>query len=308
MIQAKDRKSVIHPKNPVYAETITGNSGPVSVYFVSGELTGKERDPETGLYYYGARYLDPRTSRWLSVDPAMGEYIPLAPINDDARKQNQNLRGLGGIFNYINFHVYHYAGNNPVRILDPDGEAQTEGQKLYTAILARRFEQLDNAQRVQFKSDFSIVITRSGYDNENNGQYYQSTLSIMYRGETLNTINIQSTADHPNTVSEFNGKTLPSGTYTGTLLRNSPSYLRPIHLVDGVNAMEYNVYLIHGNQQTNIPGSEPTNKPYSAGCLIPRIDDFNEMIDILTSLGFVAGDTINVTIIDPIQPSFNNYW
>jgi len=27
--------------------------------------TGKERDSETGLYYYGARYLDSRTSRWL---------------------------------------------------------------------------------------------------------------------------------------------------------------------------------------------------------------------------------------------------
>ncbi|MDR2768116.1 MAG: hypothetical protein LBB82_07300 [Treponema sp.] len=26
-------------------------------------------DAETGLYYYGARYLDPKTSRWLSTDP-----------------------------------------------------------------------------------------------------------------------------------------------------------------------------------------------------------------------------------------------
>jgi RHS repeat-associated protein len=39
-------------------------------------FTGKELDGETGLYYYGARYLDPRTSRWLSTDPAMGEYVP----------------------------------------------------------------------------------------------------------------------------------------------------------------------------------------------------------------------------------------
>ena len=31
---------------------------------------------ETGLYYFGARYLDPKTSRWISADPAMGEYIP----------------------------------------------------------------------------------------------------------------------------------------------------------------------------------------------------------------------------------------
>ena len=83
----------------------------------------KELDEETGLYYYGARYLDPRTSRWLTGDPAIyqGDYIPVAPINDDARKHNQNLPGMGGIFNIVNMHAYHYAGNNPVKYVDPDG-------------------------------------------------------------------------------------------------------------------------------------------------------------------------------------------
>jgi RHS repeat-associated protein len=84
-------------------------------------FTGKELDPETGLYYYGARYLDPKTSRWISGDPALGEYIPVAPVNDEAKKQNQNLPGQGGVFNYVNLHVYHYAGNNPVKYTDPDG-------------------------------------------------------------------------------------------------------------------------------------------------------------------------------------------
>jgi RHS repeat-associated protein len=69
-------------------------------------FTGKERDSETGLYYYGARYLNPQTGLWLSADPAMGEYVP---------------HGLGGIYNTINFHSFAYAGNNPVRYTDPDG-------------------------------------------------------------------------------------------------------------------------------------------------------------------------------------------
>jgi RHS repeat-associated protein len=87
----------------------------------SGKLSGKELDPETGFYYYGARYLDPRTSRWLSGDPALGEYLPAAPVNDEVKKGNGNLPGQGGVFNLVNLHVYHYAGNNPVKYVDPDG-------------------------------------------------------------------------------------------------------------------------------------------------------------------------------------------
>ncbi|AGT44099.1 YD repeat-containing protein [Treponema pedis str. T A4] len=84
-------------------------------------FTGKELDEETGLYYYGARYLDPKYSRWLSGDPALNDYIPKAPVNDEAKKHYENLPGMGGLFNVVNLHVYHYAGNNPVKYIDPDG-------------------------------------------------------------------------------------------------------------------------------------------------------------------------------------------
>ena len=86
-------------------------------------FTGKEMDEETGLYYYGARYLDPKYSRWLSGDPALSDYIPKAPIDDEAKKHNENLPGMGGVYNTVNMHLYHYAGNNPVKYTDPDGRA-----------------------------------------------------------------------------------------------------------------------------------------------------------------------------------------
>jgi RHS repeat-associated protein len=88
-------------------------------------FTGKELDQETGFYYFGARYLDPKTSVWISADPAMGDYVPRAPVDDEARKHNGNLPGMGGVFNYVNMHVYHYAGNNPVKYVDPDGREDT---------------------------------------------------------------------------------------------------------------------------------------------------------------------------------------
>ena len=33
-------------------------------------FSGKERDDETGLYYFGARYYAPWLGRWTSTDPA----------------------------------------------------------------------------------------------------------------------------------------------------------------------------------------------------------------------------------------------
>lgn len=51
---------------------------------------------------FGARNLDSKYSTWISTDPALGDYIPQAPINDEAKKHNQNLPGMGGIFNHIN--------------------------------------------------------------------------------------------------------------------------------------------------------------------------------------------------------------
>ncbi|AGT44107.1 YD repeat-containing protein [Treponema pedis str. T A4] len=86
-------------------------------------FTGKEFDEEPGLYHYGARYLDPKYSRWLSGDPALNDYIPKAPVNDEAKKHNENLPGMGGVYNTVNLHLYHYAGNNPVKYTDPDGRS-----------------------------------------------------------------------------------------------------------------------------------------------------------------------------------------
>ena len=59
-------------------------------------FNGKELDDETGLYYYGARYYDPKTSVWQSVDP-LAEKLP----------------GVS---------VYAYCSNNPIVFIDPDGK------------------------------------------------------------------------------------------------------------------------------------------------------------------------------------------
>ena len=58
-------------------------------------FNGKEKDPETGYHYYGARYYQSKLSVWMSVDPLAHETLE----------------------------PYVYTGNNPVMLVDPDGNS-----------------------------------------------------------------------------------------------------------------------------------------------------------------------------------------
>jgi len=106
-----------------YGETWINNKATAEQTSSPYKFTAKEYDPETGWYYYGARYYDAKLSRWISADPplARGDYLPVPPVNDKAKEQNSKLPGMGGVFNTINLDAYHYAGQNPVKLLDPDG-------------------------------------------------------------------------------------------------------------------------------------------------------------------------------------------
>ena len=59
-------------------------------------FSAKEKDSETGLSYFGSRYYSSDLSVWLSVDPMSDKYPSLSP--------------------------YVYCADNPVKLVDPDGE------------------------------------------------------------------------------------------------------------------------------------------------------------------------------------------
>ena len=94
------------PYGEIWVEK-TENNG---LAYLPYKFTGKEMDEETGLYYYGARYLDPKYSHWMSTDPALGEYM------------SGSNAGMGGAYNSVNLNLYHYGNNNPIRYTDPDGQ------------------------------------------------------------------------------------------------------------------------------------------------------------------------------------------
>ena len=83
-------------------------------------FNAKEFDEETGLYYYGARYYDPRLSLWMSVDP-ISNYDPLNSENFLDGQHN------GGIYNYANLNPYVYCYNRSTVYVDPNGKQGLSG-------------------------------------------------------------------------------------------------------------------------------------------------------------------------------------
>jgi RHS repeat-associated protein len=93
---------------------------------INFKFTSKELDEETGLYYFGARYLEPQTSRWMNTDPIYSKYL-------------DSKVGEGGIYNSINSSLYTYAGNNPLMYTDPDGKI-IQPINMFKADIQRQWE------------------------------------------------------------------------------------------------------------------------------------------------------------------------
>ncbi|KQR90441.1 hypothetical protein ASG01_15110 [Chryseobacterium sp. Leaf180] len=82
--------------NLPFGETMAEQNLP-GAYDNPYKFNAKELDRETGLYYYGARYYNPRLSIWYGVDP-LAEKMP-------------------------SWSPYNYTFDNPIRYTDPDGRS-----------------------------------------------------------------------------------------------------------------------------------------------------------------------------------------
>ncbi|RRJ91566.1 RHS repeat-associated core domain-containing protein [Paenimyroides tangerinum] len=152
-----------------------------SSYYNNGyKFNGKEQDEATGMYYYGARYYDPRISIFISVDPLAEKYP-----------------NIGG---------YVYVANNPINFIDPDGREIiiTAGNESFTynpntkysgnnSFIKKNVEALNMANTVNIgkavidevvasKSVMNIVEGNTDY--ENTFDFDISTMTMKAREST----------------------------------------------------------------------------------------------------------------------------
>ena len=140
-------------------------------------FSAKERDPETGLSYFGARYYTSDLSIWLSVDPMSAKYPSLSP--------------------------YTYCANNPVKLVDPNGEEigyvdeaskekikalTTKGSPDYSSAFTRKYNQLAKSKIVYHFREASqeeITSNRRGAVLQNN----DGSIDIIYSEGGVRTTN-----------------------------------------------------------------------------------------------------------------------
>ena len=198
-MQCTSYHNFLHQKNP-YLHALQGN----------GEM--------------GARYLDPKYSRWISTDLALGEYIPAAGKGNS--ENAGNLPGMGGIYNHINGDLYHYAGNNPVKYTDPDGKFLLSLIPIFTlykyhSMLRHQGEILYSRIESEGKVDYEFM------------NLYSLYLSCGGKDITLTQIGLADTiksavASNPNIREKsknYDGKTVQEAFLTNDIINGSYTFI-----------------------------------------------------------------------------------
>ena len=119
------------------------------------KYVGKERDEETGLYYYGARYYAGWLCRWISTDPA-------------------------GLVDGANMYVY--VKNNPLRYADPTG-MQSEDE----------VDQTHPPTKPEIKWNYNQQLTESWYPDRQDLSLYTSDEFIILKQDVSTHDNLHAT-------------------------------------------------------------------------------------------------------------------
>ena len=118
---------------------------------------GKERDEETGLYYFGARYYAGWIGRWISVDPLKEKYLNLTPYNYCANGPLKNI-DLDGKDIYITD-----PNTNKSYLYVPGETAINAAKDSFVETVAKTLDELTSSG----KDKFDIVSTLVGDENIN---------------------------------------------------------------------------------------------------------------------------------------------
>jgi RHS repeat-associated protein len=134
-------------------------------------FNGKELDEETGLYYYGARYYDPRTSIWQSVDPLAEKFTEWSPFN--------------------------YTEDNPVRNIDPDGRSTNSDFRRKNGVV-KHVEDGSSAQYQEVGNGYFRHYVFTGFKIDPSGRSGQNVVNLTTAIQEQQNLNMENDMLKPN--------------------------------------------------------------------------------------------------------------
>ena len=120
-------------------------------------FTGKEKDSESGYYYFGARYFMPNLSIWNSVDPMADKYPSLSP--------------------------YNYCAWNPMRLVDPNGDSiilSESAEALHKKYYNRKGSEEYTALYDRLQKDKSILFVVKDKNDNSYAKNHGADAGIIY--------------------------------------------------------------------------------------------------------------------------------
>jgi RHS repeat-associated protein len=151
-------------------------------------FNGKEFSEDLGLYDYGARWYDPAIGRFTTIDPLADQFANQSP--------------------------YHYAYNNPLRFIDPDGRSADDiivkGNSNDVKFLMTNLRRLTNDELVRNPSTGQVYIKKTGGQNVTRTLTEGSKLvrDLITDDNNTVTINASAVASGTNPV-DGDGKNIP---------------------------------------------------------------------------------------------------
>ena len=287
-------------------------------------FNGKELDSETGLYYYGARYYDPKTSIFLNVDPLAEKTMT----------------------------PYAYTNNNPINLIDPTGMKSEDwvedkngnitwrkdvNEKNYQSVLKKgeiyrgkeytRYKQWDNNRgkglvQEKYKSDKKLhyeihngtyqmdfsgkVVTDNeltGKELDNNKHADFGIVGIAYLNAVFSDGGTYTIDEYDYTSGPYGNGPTPNKNYTAYKFTYTNEKGMLIYGKRG-----WKVYLEDYMGRTGLRGHPDTNSPGTAGCIGFRCSEekLNQLGDFFNNY-IKDGKTMKFNFQIPNNPNYGNH-
>jgi RHS repeat-associated protein len=130
------------------------------------KFTGKERDSETGLDYFGARYYGSNMGRFLSPDEFTGGPVE---VFGTAAQEKPGPLPYADITNPQSLNKYVYAFNNPLRYIDPDGHFSAPVHTWLTDEAAKKFKYSEKTQAMLVAKNLYVDRASNQLNNKEHG-------------------------------------------------------------------------------------------------------------------------------------------